>query len=268
LISIYCLSGDQTNRIGINNFSPTKAAEDLEIPYTKFYPAFKSISIKFNWFFDEKARVLFIPSWWRWNPPESTKALQGYLNDLDEVAPSPLINRFLKNTTHLSDSLSDTLHTKAIGYTMAYQEQEQEQEQDIYMGVFEDRKDDFADTSIGQKPKSQGKYKPTPDNGYDPNFEKWWIEYPSRRKAGKPAVYEKWNKLKKAKVLPPISEMLKILQAQKKSQDWLKAGGEYIPGPLPYLNQSKFVDESLVLTGHDPMDSYLVKLAVRERGET
>jgi hypothetical protein len=69
------------------------------------------------------------------------------------------------------------------------------------------------------------------NNGYDPDFETWWREYPERRKSGKPKVYQKWRALKKAKKLLPIDQMLKVLRAQKQSHDWTKDGGGLHPRP-------------------------------------
>lgn len=111
---------------------------------------------------------------------------------------------------------------------------------------------------------------PKRGNGYEPDFENWWSEYPTRRKSGKPKVFKKWNQLKKAGELPTLPEMLSTLERQKRSQDWIKNAGEFIPGPFPYLNQSKFIDESkspafghLPLTKADQVTAG--NLAARER---
>jgi hypothetical protein len=90
---------------------------------------------------------------------------------------------------------------------------------------------------------------PPRGNGVETDFEIWWSVYPGRRKQGKPVCLAKWKHLHKIGTLPPISEMLSTLEAQKHSLDWLKEAGEFIPGPLPYLNQSKFFDESIQTTG-------------------
>lgn len=88
---------------------------------------------------------------------------------------------------------------------------------------------------------------PTPSrgNGIDEDFEIWWKAYPGRRKQGKPVCLAKWKHLRKIGILSPLPEMIKTLEAQKQSLDWIKDAGDFIPGPLPYLNQSKFFDESI-----------------------
>ena len=102
------------------------------------------------------------------------------------------------------------------------------------------------------------------ENGKDEDFESWWKEYPARRKTGKPVVLAKWRYLKKSGILPPLPEMILTLRTQKESIDWTKNGGDYIPGPLPYLNQSKFLDESVKATPDDDIDGYLDRLAERD----
>jgi hypothetical protein len=52
--------------------------------------------------------------------------------------------------------------------------------------------------------------------------------------------------LKRGKKLLPLDQMLAVLRAQKQGPDWTKDGGDFIPGPRPYLNQFKFLDESLM----------------------
>jgi hypothetical protein len=105
---------------------------------------------------------------------------------------------------------------------------------------------------------------PNRGNGVDEDFEIWWKAYPGRRKQGKPVCLAKWRHLTKIKILPELAVMMVTLEAQKKSLDWTKNGGDYIPGPLPYLNQSKFIDESVNQPQTDKMDDYMDYLAKRD----
>ncbi len=137
-IAVYLLTGDQTNRIGLYDFSVGKAIEDLETSPQTFNKGFANVIKRLGWEYDEVNRVLFIPSWWKWNPPENPNVLIGNLKDLQEVADSPLIADFICNTEHLefSETLLGTFHnTLEKRYPKGYpkpspkQEQEQEQEQ-------------------------------------------------------------------------------------------------------------------------------------------
>lgn len=107
---------------------------------------------------------------------------------------------------------------------------------------------------------------PDRGNGVEEDFEKWWKAYPPRRKTGKPVAKAKWIFLTKTGKLLPVDKMIEVLEAQKKSQDWIKSGGDFIPGPIPYLNQSKYLDESINYEPIDKNDEYLERLARKELG--
>ncbi len=105
---------------------------------------------------------------------------------------------------------------------------------------------------------------PERGNGVDEEFEIWWKAYPSRRKQGKPAAIAKYRHLRKTGTLPPIQVLMATLEAQKKSLDWTKDGGDFIPGPVPYLNQGKYIDESIQTSKEENWDAYLDYLALRD----
>ncbi len=71
------------------------------------------------------------------------------------------------------------------------------------------------------------------------DFDIWWAAYP--RKVAKRLARKKWADL--SKEFPPIDQMLKVLEAQKRSKGWLKNEGEFIPHPTTYLNQGRWEDE-------------------------
>ena len=68
LIIFYCLTA-QANRIGLFNFSPALAAEDLGLDRELFDSAFTRILERCQWSFDPQLRVLYIPTWFKYNPP-------------------------------------------------------------------------------------------------------------------------------------------------------------------------------------------------------
>ena len=67
-------------------------------------------------------------------------------------------------------------------------------------------------------------------------FEVFWNDYPRK---------EKKSKAREAfeKVDADISVLLKALEWQKRSHDWTKDGGQYIPQPTSWLNQRRWEDE-------------------------
>jgi len=130
LICIYCLTA-QSNRIGIFNFSPAMAAEDLGISLQTFREGFVKVCETFGWRYDEHFRVLYIPKWFKYNKPENPNVLKGNLKDLHELPKSPLIQEFINNTAYLPETFIETFREglgKGLGKPSRKQEQEQEQE--------------------------------------------------------------------------------------------------------------------------------------------
>jgi len=84
---------------------------------------------------------------------------------------------------------------------------------------------------------------PTPkgvrEEKVDEGFESFWMAYP--RKTGKGAARDAWAKAK----LPPIDQILTSLHKAKKSPDWIKDRGAFIPHPATWLNQGRWEDSGM-----------------------
>jgi hypothetical protein len=237
-IAHYLLSGDQSNRVGYFDFSPGKAAEDIEISPDEFQAGFVRVLAWFDWKYDETARVIFIPSWWRWNQPEGPKQLIGCLKDLMEVAPSVLLHEFITNVEYLPENLLPIYQEilekmkliplgkgigkgmpKGIGKGSAFQEQEQEQD----------------------------KTPPTPPAGGDGagDFLRWFEAYPGKRRKDRLKAEREWGRLQRQGRLPPLRELLEVLGRQARSEEWEREEGRFIPLPHRYLSLGRFVDASV-----------------------
>jgi uncharacterized phage protein (TIGR02220 family) len=135
LVALYIFTG-QSNRIGLFTFSPGEAAEDVGTLPQTFGERFGNVCRTLNLGWDEPYRVLYIPTWWKYNPPENSNNVIGNLKDLDDVPNSHLVDLFAKNLDYLAENLHVTFtQTLAKRYPQRYPErsptQEQEQEQDI-----------------------------------------------------------------------------------------------------------------------------------------
>jgi len=123
LIALYCITSHQSNRVGIFSFSPAMAEEDIgTLPGTimdmsggtldptraTFRENFDAVIVAMGWKWDPELRVLYIPSWWKWNRPENANVLKGNLKDLRDVPKSVLLQEFICNTQHLEPDLVET----------------------------------------------------------------------------------------------------------------------------------------------------------------
>lgn len=70
-------------------------------------------------------------------------------------------------------------------------------------------------------------------------FARFWDDYP--RKVGKGAAEKAWKKLNPSETL--TEDILSAIAAQKKSRQWLRDGGQYIPNPATWLNQHRWEDD-------------------------
>lgn len=85
------------------------------------------------------------------------------------------------------------------------------------------------------------------------DFETFWNCYP--RKIGKKAARKAWQK---ATDKPCLAALLEALDQQKRSEQWLKEGGQFIPHPTTWLNQGRWDD---VVQAKKPslMEQFLAK---------
>ncbi len=77
----------------------------------------------------------------------------------------------------------------------------------------------------------------------DAGFEVFWHAYP-KRKARKDAE-KAWAKLKPSSGL--VAVMVAAIEAQRRSPDWIKDGGQFIPYPATWLNRAQWTDQPLEL---------------------
>lgn len=68
-------------------------------------------------------------------------------------------------------------------------------------------------------------------------FEQFWAEYP--RKIGKKAAQKAFQN---AQDRPRIDDLLEALRKAKRSQQWLKDNGQFIPHPATWLNRGQWAD--------------------------
>lgn len=70
-------------------------------------------------------------------------------------------------------------------------------------------------------------------------FDLFWESYPRKQKRIDAA--KAW--LQMAKLRPPIEKILAAIETQKRSIQWMKDGGEYVPLPASWLRAGQWDDE-------------------------
>ena len=83
---------------------------------------------------------------------------------------------------------------------------------------------------------------PTPQGGTDAQerrFAEFWAAYP--KKVGKQAALNSWKKVKPNAAL--FERIMQAVAAAKKSEQWNREGGRFVPNPSTWLNQGRWDDE-------------------------
>jgi hypothetical protein len=94
-----------------------------------------------------------------------------------------------------------------------------------------------APVAEAEEPKKKGKVV-DPNPNYTEGFEKFWSSWPQTpRKKGRPQCFDKWQT---QRLEPRADDIVRAVEAAKKTRDWLKDNGQFIPSPLPWLNQQAY----------------------------
>lgn len=72
-------------------------------------------------------------------------------------------------------------------------------------------------------------------------FDEFWAAYP--RKIGKDAARKAFERRKVGKAV--LADMLRAIQAQKATPQWLRDAGQFIPHPTTWLNEGRWQDEAV-----------------------
>lgn len=132
LVVFNILTG-QSNRIGLFKFSPALGAEQCGIKVDSYGIAIGGVCKRLGWKYDEARKVLYIPTWWKYNPPENPKHMSGILGDLHDLPETELFKEFTANRKnipgHSAEAFDRVCHSYAIAMPNQKQEQELEQEQ-------------------------------------------------------------------------------------------------------------------------------------------
>lgn len=247
LVALYCLIA-QSNRCGIFVFSPAMAAEELGTSPQTFRERFRKVVSALRWRWDEDRRVLYFPTWWKYNPPENANVLSGNLKDLSALPETPLLAEFCGNTRYLPPALRETFRERmGERYPKPCRDQEQEKEQEQYPYP--------ADAGVGLEGVKEPDPEATPPRrkkvADESHFARFWSAYP--RKVAKADAAKAFAKLAPDESL--LGLMLAALEWQSRSDGWLKEGGKYVPYPATWLNTRRWEDECPTgLRVHKPPD--------------
>ena len=84
-------------------------------------------------------------------------------------------------------------------------------------------------------------------------FERFWEKYP--KKVGKKKAREKFLRLSLDE--ERFKKIMEALEIQKKSLQWKKDAGQYIPHPATWIHQERWEDETTSIETNEPMRDFM-----------
>ena len=117
--------------------------------------------------------------------------------------------------------------------SLVFKEKEAEKENEK-----EERSKEVKDKEKGEEKEREN----APAREETQGFELFWSDYP--RKEGKKAARKAWDKIRPGQ--DQLGQILNALRIQKKSDQWTRDGGQYIPHPATWLNGERWKDETVV----------------------
>lgn len=224
---------------GLISAGEAEIAEALKWPMKGFREGFRELLAKGMAKADWNARLVWLPNATKYNQPENPNVVRSWRTHWDEMPECDLKSEAWQSLKELTERLGKGFaeafrqccpkgSPNGIRNPMPNQEQEQEQE-----------------------PKQKEKTLPTLANGRA-GFVDFFNAYP--RKVGKEKARKAWDKIRPSQELQ--MQITAALEIQKKSTDWVKNSGEFIPHPTSWLNGKRWEDEvgtNVTANGkHDP----------------
>ena len=87
----------------------------------------------------------------------------------------------------------------------------------------------------------------------DPGFQAFWSVYP--KKEAKVLALKAFEKINPDRVL--LSQIIGAIEERRKTEQWQKDSGQFIPNPATWLNNRRWEDELEPLTGPSPAEIIL-----------
>lgn len=220
LVFLFLMTHPHMTALGAMRASLPGLAAELKMNEKAFGIAFGEAFAKGIVEHDPIASFIALPNFLKYNGPESPNVVKAWASSLDLVPECNLKNKLIQRVKGFAEALPEAFMEalpEAFAKSMPYQEQEQEQ-------------DKYISSTVGVNG-ANGVH------GYSPDFETFWAAYP--KKKGKGDAFAEWKKNRH----PPVEHIVAVLERAKKTTDWIKDNGQYIPNPATWLHQRRWDDE-------------------------
>jgi hypothetical protein len=222
LLFLYLITNPHTHVSGLYYLPLLIAEHESGLSKAHLKSSLESLSKSGLCRYDHDAELILVKKMFRFQGRGLKNTLSAARHLSEDVHKSFLINEFLviypEVSQHMKNRVSHTLSDTVSKFGTPEQEQETNPEQEppiVPQGV----------TSVTET--------------YPPDFQEFWKSYP--KAVGKGAAFKAW---KNAKVNGELPVLLAAIASQKKSPQWTRDNGQFIPHPATWLNQRRWQDEA------------------------
>jgi len=111
LLTFWILTSSRINRCGFVLWSPGLASEETGIPRNRIDTVCDTVCDTVFWIRDPASKTIFLPTFFKYNPPDNLKAFQGALSDLHDVPATSLKSLLSKTKVYLKPSFHHVIDT-------------------------------------------------------------------------------------------------------------------------------------------------------------
>lgn len=242
---LYLLTNLHTNLCGCYEVSKNQVAKEMGYSAETISTIIERFENKYNLIrYDKETYELLILNWSKHNWTESPKFRKLVKKEIESIKDK----EFRKYLTGIFDGEDAEIYPISTQDTVS-------ETSDTLVSICSVNKNNsckdnslvepsnLEDKPVKETKRVRKKYEDTED------FKRFWDAYPKQK--GKTEAREAF-----AKVDVPIDVLLSALETQKRSRDWIKEGGQYIPYPAKWLNKRRWEDSVDVNIGTHGMERY------------
>lgn len=233
---IYFLTSPNTNSIpGLFRAGEAAMAEELGWPLKGFREAFAELFREGLANADWKARLVWLPNAIKYNRPDNPNVVTSWSVSWDELPECKLKCLAYETLKLFVEPLGEGFakaFAKACPNRMPNKEQEQEQEKEQETPHAPRRGDSISSAKVKEE------------------FDRLWRV--SKRKEGPDTALRAFTKYRKDGTMPPVDEVIAVLESLQASEDWTKDGRKYQPHLATWLNRGGWKEEPREATRTEP----------------
>src|SRR5690242_12790910 len=228
---MYLLTGEYTTAIpGVVRAGEAAMAEALGWSLKAFKEAFLEISTKGMAKADWRARLAFLPKALSHNPPQSPKVVVAWHRAFDELPDCDLRNEIGASIEGYLSSLPEAFRK---GFPIALPDRLSDRQPDIASETEAEAENSVGSTPTGESQEKAGKS----------DYDTWFVEhfipaYPLLRRVQDKGALAQLRRTKPDEAAR--AAILARLGKWKLSAEWVKDGGQYIPGMAKFLQDAKY----------------------------